>query len=115
MESLKLTFTMSLEDWLAFQNHYMKTSARYRDVIFAWQWFFAILFGSIVAYVFSDVSPEVGLGAPATAQCLRHPPGRKTQNPSLISQRSGTQMVFLSGASCQMPGTQTKVRPSHCQ
>jgi hypothetical protein len=62
MESPKLIFTMSLEDWLAFQNHYMKTSARYRDAIFEWQWFFAILLGSIVAYVFSDVSPEVGLG-----------------------------------------------------
>ena len=43
MESLKLTFTMSLEDWLAFQKHHMKTSARYRDAIFVWRWFLSEL------------------------------------------------------------------------
>jgi hypothetical protein len=60
---LKLTFTLSLEEWLAFQKYSMKTAARYRDPIFVWQWFLAIMLGAIAAYVFSDVSPEVGLGA----------------------------------------------------
>ena len=62
MESLKLTFTMSLEDWLAFQNHYMKTSPRYRDTIFVWQWFFAILLGAIGAYVFEGLRSESAAG-----------------------------------------------------
>jgi hypothetical protein len=60
---MKLTFTTSLEDWMAFQKHALQTEARYRDVVFVYQWFFAAAAGAIAAYVFSDVSLGVGLGA----------------------------------------------------
>jgi hypothetical protein len=63
MDPSRLTFTLSIEDWLAFQKYSMKTAARYRDAIFVRQRFFAILLWAIGAYVFSDVSPGVGLGA----------------------------------------------------
>jgi hypothetical protein len=65
--SKKLTFTTSLDDWMVFVEYTMKSSARHREAIFAWQWFFAIACGAIVAYIFADVSREVGLGAGALA------------------------------------------------
>jgi hypothetical protein len=60
---MKLTYTATVEDWMAFAEHATKTTAEYRDNMFVWQWFLAITFGAIAAYIFADVSRAVGLGA----------------------------------------------------
>lgn len=57
-----MTYTTSLEDWLAFAEHEMKGWAAYRETTSVWLWSTAIICGGIAAYVFADVSPAVGLG-----------------------------------------------------
>jgi hypothetical protein len=57
---MKVTFTTSLNDWLAFAEHEMRGWAAYRETTSIWLWSTAIICGGIAAYVFADVSPGVG-------------------------------------------------------
>jgi hypothetical protein len=70
MHAMKLTFTTTVEDWLAFTKHVLLKDSRYRDGVFVYQWFYAIAAGALAAYVFADVSREVGIGAGVVALAL---------------------------------------------
>jgi len=59
---MKLSYSTTVEDWMAMARH-ATFSAQFRDDVFVWKWFFAIILGATAAYVFADVSRTVGLGA----------------------------------------------------
>jgi hypothetical protein len=59
---MKLSYSTTVEDWMAMARH-ATFSAQFRDDVFVWKWFFAIMLGATAAYVFADVSRTVGLGA----------------------------------------------------
>jgi hypothetical protein len=64
---MRLTYTTTVEDWLAFYRHALLRDPQSVDALAIWRWFIAIFSGAIAAYVFSDVSGPVSLAAGVTA------------------------------------------------
>jgi hypothetical protein len=67
---MRLSFTPTLEDYLAFNKHIMMKDGRHRDGVFIYQWFFAISAGALAAYLFADISREFQIGAGLVALVL---------------------------------------------
>jgi hypothetical protein len=60
---MRLTYTTTVEDWLAFTEYALLRDPQSADALAIWRWFVAILSGAIAAYIFSDISGTVSLVA----------------------------------------------------
>jgi hypothetical protein len=67
---MRLTYTATIDDWVAFNRHALLRDPQSADALAIWRWFIAIISGAIAAYVFSDVSRPVSLAAGVTAFLL---------------------------------------------